>query len=151
MAKEPAAEKSPKKLKLPKSLGACVDLYHTMRQKRLAANKDVEAMKAQESEVSTYIIDNLSKKEEGGAIGTAYKGTIVNETIYQVEDWEKFYNHLKKTGEFDLLNKALNQAAVKERVAAQDRPAGKKGENWKPKLPPGVKTFTAFKLSVTKK
>jgi hypothetical protein len=151
MAKKEPGEAAPKKLKLPKSLGACVDLYHTMRQKRLAANKDVEAMKAQETEVSNYIIDNVSKKEEGGAVGTTHKAIVVTDTIYQVEDWDKFYAHLKKTGEFDLLNRALNQAAVKARVEEQVRPSGKKGETWKPKLPPGVKTFNALKLSVTKK
>lgn len=150
MAKEPTA-KEPKKLKLPKSLGACVDLYHGMRAKRLLANKDVEAMKAQETEVSNHIIDNLSKKDEGGAVGALYRGTIVEETVYQVNDWDKFYAHLKKTGEFDLLNRALNQAAVKARVADQVRPTGKRGEKWTPKLPPGITTFNALKLSVTKK
>jgi hypothetical protein len=136
--------------KLPKSLGACVDLYHKMRAKRLLADKESREMKAEETAISNHIIDNLSKKDERGAVGKEYKAVVKNEDIYQVEDWDAFYAHIKKTGEFDLLNRALNQAAVKERVASQNRPTGKRGENWKPKLPPGIKTFTTVKLSVTK-
>lgn len=137
-------------IKLPKSLGACVDLYHKLREQRLAKDKESREMKADETAVCNHIIDNLSKKDERGAVGKHYKAVIKTDDVYQVEDWEAFYKHIKKTGEFDLLNRALNQAAVKERIAMQDRPSGKKGENWKPKLPPGVKVFTATKLSVTK-
>lgn len=146
MAKAPAR----KKLKLPKSLGACADLLHKTRDERLALDKDVKAIKAEETEISEHLIQKLEKGDEGGAVGKEYKAISKNDTIYQVENWDKFYAHLKKTGEFDLLNKMLNQAAVKERVAMQDRPHGKRGENWKPKLPPGVKSMTVVKLSLTK-
>lgn len=146
MAKEPKAAKPPK---LPKSLGACVDLYHDKREARLLEDKKVKAMKAEETFIQEHIINNVPKGD-AGAVGKRFKAVVKTEDVYQVEDWQAFYNHLKKTGEFDLLNRALNQAAVKERVDSQTRLSGKKGENWKPKLPPGVKTFTAVKLSVTK-
>lgn len=145
MAKKP----EPKLPKLPKSLGACVDLYYDKRQARLVEDKKVQAIKAEESYIKEHIINNVPKGD-AGAVGKRYKGIVYTDDVYQVEDWKKFYAHVKKTGEFDLLNRALNQAAVKERVDAQERPSGKRGENWKPKLPPGVKTFTAVKLSVTK-
>lgn len=146
MAKEKAERKPPK---LPKSLGACVDLLHDTREDRLAAGRKVDDMKKDESFITNHIIDNVPKGD-AGAVGKRFKAIVVTDDVYQVEDWEAFYKHLKKTGEFDLLNRALNQAAVKERVAMQDRPTGKRGENWKPKLPPGVKIFKAVKLSVTK-
>jgi hypothetical protein len=139
-----------KKLKLPKSLGACADLYHDTREKRLAEDKKVKEIKADETAIANHIIDNLEKSNEGGAVGKRFKALVKTETGYTVEDWDKFYAHIKKTGEFDLLNRALNQAAIKARVEMQDRPNGKKGENWKPKLPPGVGTFGIVKLSVTK-
>jgi len=144
MAKAPI-----KKLKLPKSLGACVDLDHRLRTARLDADKLVKAQKAEEDQVKDHIINNVPKGD-AGAVGKEYKGIVYTAPSYQVEDWDKFYAHIKKTGEFDLLNRALNQAAVQERVDAQERPRGKRGENWKPKLPPGVKLFTVVKLSVTK-
>lgn len=142
--------------KLPKSLGKCVDMYAEWRAKRLAEAKDVDAIKTVENGIREHIIQNLPKGDTG-AVGTDYKAIASNDLIYQVEDWDKFYAHLKKTGEFDLLNRALNQAAVKERVDDQVRPSGKKGEGcgkkgegWEPKLPPGVKKFVIVKLSVTK-
>lgn len=146
-----AAEKAKKPLKLPKTLGACVDLYHDKREVRLQLDRDSKEMKSTETEIQDHIIANLDKKTEGGAVGKRYKAIVVLDDIYQVEDWGKFYAHIKKTGEFDLLNRAVNQAAVKARVADQVRPSGKRGENWKPKLPPGMKTFTVTKLSVTKR
>lgn len=146
MAEKAAAVKPPK---LPKALGACVDLYHKLRQDRLAVDKEVKAMKANETFVQEHIINNVPKGDSG-AVGKLFKGIVYTDVVYQVDDWEAFYKHLQKTGEFDLLNRALNQAAVKERVDSQVRPTGKRGENWKPKLPPGVKTFPVVKLSVTK-
>ena len=49
----------------------------------------------------------------------------------------KFYAHLKKTGDFELLNRALNRAAVNERWAAH-------------KQVPGVGKFHVKKVSCTK-
>lgn len=138
-----------KALKMPKAIGACVDLYRELRDQRLEANKGVEAMKDDETAVANHIIDNVDKSSSG-VFGKLFKAKVIEEPVYQVENWEKLYAHIKKTGDFQLLNRALNQAAVKEIVAAQERPSGKRGENWKPKLPPGVVTFWAKKLSVTK-
>lgn len=138
-----------KALKLPKSLGACVDKYHQFRQQRLLEQKEVDELKKTEKAIQEHIIDNLDKRDEGGAVGREYKGVVKTETQYIVEDWDKFYAHIKKTGEFDLLNRALNQAAVKERVAMQDPPK-RNADKWRPKLPPGVGRFTVKKLSVTK-
>lgn len=143
--------------KFPKSLGACVDLYHDTREKRLAANRVTEEIKVVENAISNHIIDNLPKGDEG-AIGARYKGTVKTETIFQVEDWDAFYNHIKKTGSFELLNRMLNQAAVREHTdvlnekldianAKVSDPKKRKAR----KMLPGVKTFTAVKLSVTKK
>jgi hypothetical protein len=146
-----AGEKKERKpIKLPKSLGACADLLHDTREDRLGRNRVVEELKKDEAQISEHIINQLDKNDEGGAVGKRYKALIKTDDTYIVEDWEAFYAHIKKTGEFDLLNRALNQAAVKERVAMQDRPSGKRGENWKPKLPPGVGRFTVKKISLTK-
>ena len=142
--------KAPVKMpKLPRSLGACVDLYSETREKRLAAGKEVSTIEAVEKGIKDHIINNVPKGD-AGAVGKKFQGVVYTDIVYTVEDWAKFYAHIKKTGEFDLLNRAINQAAVKERIEAQTRPAGKKGENWSPKLPPGIGTFNAVKLSVTK-
>jgi hypothetical protein len=98
-----------------------------LRQDRLAVDKEVKAMKANETFVQEHIINNVPKGDSG-AVGKLFKGIVYTDVVYQVDDWEAFYKHLQKTGEFDLLNRALNQAAVKERVDSQVRPTGKRGE-----------------------
>lgn len=142
--------------KMPKSLGKCVDLYHDIREKRLAHNRETEDIKKVETAIQTHIIDNVPKGDQG-AIGTRYKGVVKTSDVFQVEDWDKFYAYIKKNNAFELLNRALNQAAVTEHTdalnekldmanARQEDPAKRKPR----KMLPGVKTFKAVKLSVTK-
>jgi hypothetical protein len=123
------------KLKIPKSMGACADLLFDMKQERLALDKVVEAMKANENSLTNHIIDNLPKGDTGAA-GKHHKVQIRTEQIPQAEDWEAIYKHIKKTGDFDLLQRRLNPKAVMERL--EDR-----------KKVPGTKLFTAVKVSLT--
>jgi hypothetical protein len=155
MAKLPKAE--PRMPKLPKSLGACVDLYHSVREKRLAANKVTEEIKVTETFIANHIIDNVPKGDTG-AIGAKYKGVVRTSDVFQVDDWEAFYGWIKKNGNFEVLNRALNQAAVEEHTEALNLKIDQANAKLaagdpkrKPrKMLPGVKTFKAVKLSVTK-
>lgn len=144
------AEKKKKVLKMPKALGACVDLYFTLRAARLEKDKEVGVMKEDEGLVREHLIRSIDKQSSLGAVGKTHKAIVVDDIQYTATDWPAFYKHVQKTGEFDLLNKAINQAAVKERVADQIAPTGKRGINWKPKLPPGIGRMNIVKLSVTK-
>lgn len=155
MAKLPTKEIKPPKL--PKSLGACVDLYHETREKRLAANKVTEEIKVTETFIANHIIDNVPKGDTG-AIGQKYKGVVKTSDVFQIDDWEAFYKWIQKTGHFEVLNRALNQAALEEHItelnlkldqanAKVADPAKRKPR----KMLPGVKVFKAVKLSVTKK
>lgn len=123
---------------LPKTkLGGLVDEYHDLREVRLAVGKVAEALQAEEQRILNHIIDTVDADTEAGAVGKRYKGVIKRELVPVVEDWEKFHAYIKKTGSFDLLNKAINRAAAKERLEAG-------------KAIPGVDTMQAKKLSVTK-
>jgi hypothetical protein len=62
---------------------------------------------------------------------------ITESVVPNLEDPVKFYAFLKKTGDFELLNRALNRAAVNERWAAR-------------KQVPGVGKFHVKKVSCTK-
>lgn len=155
MAKLPKAE--PRVPKLPKSLGACVDLYHETREKRLAANKVTEEIKVTETFICNHIIDNVPKGDTG-VIGSKYKGVVKTADVHQIDDWSAFYAWIKKNDAFEVLNRALNQAAVEEHTEALNAKidaanaklgAGDPKRNPR-KMLPGVKTFKAVKLSVTK-
>jgi len=123
--------------KFPKTkLGGLVDEYHDVREARLALNRVASEIETYEKAILGHVIESVSANE-GGVVGKRYKGVIIRETIPVVEDWDALYAHVKKTSGFDLLNRALNRVAVKERFDAG-------------KVVPGVGTFQAKKLSVTK-
>ncbi len=123
--------------KLPKTIGACADAAYSLRMERLAAQKIVDSIKAEETQVREYIIQNLPKSESTGVAGKLARVTVMNDDVPQVDDWAKLYAHIKKTGDFDLLQRRVSNEAVQER--------------WdNGKQIPGVKVFHAVKLSLNK-
>lgn len=137
------ATKAPKTPRLPKSLGACVDLYHAKRQERLAIEAQAKLVKDQETSIYEHIIANIPKGD-GGAVGKQFKAIRTESDVYSIEDDTEFYAFIKRTGSFDLLNRAINQKAVRERL--EDDKFTKKF----PKGVPGTKAFKKIALSVTK-
>ena len=126
-----------KPIKVPKSEAAMADLVYTAREERLKLSKIVDQIEETEKAIKQYFIDNLSKKDSTGVAGKRARVQITEEKVPQVEDWDSTYKHIKKTGQFDLLNRALNRSAVKARWDAG-------------KEVPGVRSFTVKKVSVTK-
>ncbi len=124
-------------VKLPPSLGACADLYADLRDDRLAKDRESAVLERKEKFVKTFLTTRLAKGDDRGAVGRHHRVHVESEDVYQVEDWEKFYAHIKKTGDFTLLNRALNSTAVEEQIAA-----GKKI--------PGVRAVPVLKLRLHK-
>jgi hypothetical protein len=143
MAEKLARKSEPKMPKMPKSLGACVDLYYELRQERLAAEKAADAIKVREQFAFDHIINSIPKGD-GGAVGKRFKAIRTETAQYSIEKDEDFYAFIKKTGSFDLLNRAINQKAVRERL--EDPKFLKRY----PTGVPGTKKFVKIGLSVTK-
>lgn len=125
------------KYKFPKALGACADRLFELRNKRLAEQKKVDEIAAEESALKNHIIDNLPKSEASGVAGKLARVTVVTKQVPQVKDWDAFYKYVKKTGSFDLMQKRLTDAAIKERWEA-----GKEVS--------GVEHFDAVSVSINK-
>jgi hypothetical protein len=106
---------------LPKSIGACADLYKQVQTLRLAMDKEVEAVKARETEIKDYIIANLSKSEDTGAAGKFYRAQIVEKTKARVADWGVFTSWVKKNDRFDCLQKRLSDTAVADTMEKEER------------------------------
>jgi hypothetical protein len=133
---------------IPESIGRCADLYHDVRDLRLAMAKEVEEVEAFERRVKQHIIDNLSKSEDSGAAGLRYRAQRVEKEVPRVvaivdgdEDtaagWQRFWDYVAKTRRFDLIQKRLADKAVKEMWEA--------GE-----VIPGVERFKSVDVSITK-
>lgn len=126
-----------KTYKFPKKMGECADLLYNLRAKRLAGQKLVDEVEAEEKALKEYIINTLPKSEASGISGAIANVKVVNKMVPQVKDWDALYAYIHKTKSFDLLNRALNKGAVEERYEA-----GKKV--------PGVEDFQTTTVSVTK-
>lgn len=129
--------KKPKVFKIPKALGACADLLYELKAQRSAAQKAVDEIEDHEKAIKEYIINTLPKSEASGVAGRVARVSVVIKELPQVEDWDKFYAHIKKTGSFELLSKALGRTAIVERWDAG-------------KAVPGVAKFNAVSVSLNK-
>ena len=112
-------------------------MYTKYREKRLALQKKVNDLERSEKGYKATLMALFVKaKSEGIKVdGHLYAPKERDEPI--ISKPELLYRHIKKTGNFDLLRRQVNPAAVKERWAD-----GKKV--------PGVQKFPVVSLSVTK-
>lgn len=122
---------------MPPSIGLCADLYSEVRELRLAMQKHVDAVKARETEIREFIINNLSKSDDTGAAGKRYRAQIVTKDVPALKDWDAFTNFVIKSARFDLLQKRLSDRAVKD--------MWEEGQDV-----PGVEKFRTVDVSITK-
>ena len=121
----------------PKTLGACADKLYKLRQKRLEQQKKVQEIEKEEKALKAHIIETLPKSKASGISGKVARVSVITKKIPQVKDWETFYRHVKRTGNFELLQRRVSDAAVKER--------------WEDgKKVPGVDHFNAVTISINK-
>lgn len=123
--------------KFPKALGACADKLYNLRQSRLAQQKLVDVIEAEEKALKEHIINTLPKSEASGVAGKLARVTVTTKEVPQIKNWDAFYKHLKKTGQFDLMQRRLSDAAIKERWEAG-------------KEIPGVEHFQVTTISMNK-
>ena len=86
-----------------------------------------------------HFVESLKIGEASGVQGSNARVQITESVIPVVEanGWKTFYAYIKKTGAFELLNRAPNREAIKER--------------WEQKKAiPGVSKFHAKRVSCTK-
>jgi hypothetical protein len=107
------------------------------RDARLAKDKEAAELKEIETALKQELMDTLR------ALGISTVGdsqrnySLVTKLEPQADDWARIRDHIRKTGEFELMYQRLNNTAVKERW---DR-----GEEV-----PGVGKFPVDTLSITK-
>ena len=121
---------------LPKTTAACADMLYKTREARHCVQKEVDALQSLETRLKDYLIAALPKGEASGVAGLVARVQITTKPIPTVDNWPKFYAYVKRTGNFDLLQKRLSEGAIKERWEAK-------------KEIPGVGRFNAIQVSCT--
>lgn len=129
----------------PKKLpaGAVVDLLYDLRGiSKMLGNLSApfdDIVQPKLRELDEHFINTLAVGESSGIQGHVARVQVTESLIPIVkpEDWPKVWAHIKKTGDWELVNRAINRAAVIER--------------WNDKKQvPGVGKFMAKKVSCTK-
>lgn len=131
------AAAKPKPFKLPKTLAECADLAYSLREERLAINRQAEEIAKKETQLREHIIKNLPKSQASGVSGKVANAKVITDVVPTVKDKAKFLAYVKKTGAFDLITSSMNAKAVKERWDAK-------------KKVPGIEPYDVVKLSLTK-
>ena len=134
---EPVEKPKAPPIKVPKTLGACADLYAEVRDARLAQENVAPALEEQEKFLKAYLIDNLPKSQAGGIAGKFAQVTIVRKVEPRVENWDDLYKFILKTKDFSVMGRTLSKKAIEELWAAK-------------KVVPGVGTFDVVTLSLHK-
>ena len=122
--------------KFPKSLAACADLLHALKDRRSAAQKVVDSIEAEEKALIKHLIENIPV-ESSGVVGKEYLARTYVEQVYHAEDWEAFWKAFNPKRDRDLLQKRLSKEAVEARLDAG-------------KPVPGVSKFPITKISLTR-
>lgn len=129
------------------SLGTRVDKLYKLKEQideaklelsKTAAAKKLEKLEKKYKEEESSLMDNIPKQDLDGALGKIAMAKINTLVVGNVTDWDQVYKFIKRTNGFDLLNKAFNNKAYRDRLENN-------------KKVPGVKPVKVHKLSLTKR
>lgn len=122
---------------VPTSLGACADLLYELRAARLELEHKIEELRAREARVRDYLVGALEAQGLTAVVGGVARAGLTTMHVGRVKDWEAFAAHLFATRDLSLLQRRLNDGALRERWDV--------GETV-----PGVEAFLVPKVSLTK-
>ena len=128
-------------MKMPKTIGTCVDHLFKLEQEKKALNKAFQAKEKEiKSKIAIYndhLLTEFGKSRLDGAIGKNAKVKVMEKDVPTVKDWGQLYAFIVKNDAFDLLQKRVSAPAWSEREDDGIHV-------------PGVETFKKVTLSITK-
>jgi hypothetical protein len=89
--------------------------WRQARATRLAKQKEVEELEKIEKGLKDKVITLLKKSASKAVSDGTRMFKLVPGKEAVVEDWPALYQHIKKTGEFELLQRRVSATAVQER------------------------------------
>lgn len=126
---------------LPETLGGTIDSLKTNRDKIKALNDKINSIKKDQAQLEEHLyalMDAQGVDKSSGQLATASLG---EDELTTVNDWDKFYNFVRRNNAFYLMERRVAQAAHRELRA------GRRG-----KAPvPGTETFKKRKINLRAK
>lgn len=122
---------------LPKTLGAAIDRLYSIRSKRLEAQKKIDEMKSDESELQQHILALMGKQRTEKASGKLATASRSMADTADVVDWSELGDFIIENNALELLQRRVNIGAFKERWAEDE-------------TVPGVEKGSVVKLNLRK-
>ena len=102
---------------IPKTEAQVADRWITLMDKRLALQKEVNAIEEEEKFLKAHIIDTLPRSRATGIAGKLVQVNIVDKVRGEIADYDAFCEYVaknRKKGTFALLNRTLNTKSLSE-------------------------------------
>jgi hypothetical protein len=112
-----------------------VDKLFLDRQTRLVAQKEVDKLKEAEDSLLKDIMKEMHSVGIPECVGAVAQFKIELDEVPEVEDWTMFQEHIRRTGQLDLLQKRPMVSAIRQRwESGDDVPGIARVETEVPKL-----------------
>lgn len=105
-------------IRIPKTAASAVDLAWALSQKRRVLENEVKALKEQESALEAFIKESFLKDGIESLRGRQAVAALSRYMVPSAKNWDQVWAHIKKTGDFDLLQKRISTTAWRERYNA---------------------------------
>lgn len=119
-------------------LGEDVDRLYQLREVKKAAQKLADLTEADFKGLQNHLIDSQKKQDLQGASGEIATFNWERVDKYSIEDPDEFYKDMARRKAWDVLQRRLNEKAIKDRAEA--------GKPVK-----GLRRFRAIRVSLTKR
>lgn len=109
------------------TLAATADRYFEMREKRLAMQKEVDKVEAEEKALRDYLITNIPAAGASGISGKLVQVEVVEKEVPAAESpesWPDIIAWIARNKAWDMLQKKLNTKATRDRIDAGKRIPG---------------------------
>lgn len=100
-------------------IAALVDQLFKLREKRYKLQRAATAIEEQEKDIRARLIAELPKHDATGIAGKIARAQLEVKRVWRVQEWDKLYAYIGRTKAFDLLQRRLNESAIKERAEAK--------------------------------
>lgn len=101
------------KLKVP-TIGEMIDNMHKLREKKRVLQKELDAVEADFDALKEACIGALDTQGLDKGTGKLASCSISKVIVANVQDWDKVFSYVKKTGHFHLFERRIAGAAFKE-------------------------------------
>jgi hypothetical protein len=97
-----------------KTLGALIDQLNAAREKKRRADEHAKILKAEFDALEQEVLERLQAEGTDKATGKVASASISRSTVANVENWDLYYEFIRKNKFFHLLQRRPADAACRE-------------------------------------